>query len=213
MRSCAIDDGTAGHDAVHVALVDQLLRNPLEEIPQPAGVLEFEVQIVQEDQEDAAGRVGRRSRRRQDDALLGRRRRRGLEIERPSAMDEDERDDFLLDAVFPDLEIGLREIRRKQAVLVANDGVRGDQIDRRPEGRLERSARLLGRRLRGKAGSEPEGNEGGRQRLAAEFHERIIPPGLAAISFRRAPGCRSRQPRPRQTPARRPKSLKRPPRS
>ena len=63
-------------DAEHVAVVDQLLRDLLEQLADAAGVAEVQVQVVDEDQEDAAGGVVGRPRRRQEDAFLHRRRRR-----------------------------------------------------------------------------------------------------------------------------------------
>ena len=59
-------------DAEHVAFVNQLLRDLLEQLADAAGIAEVQMEIVDEDQEDAARRVGRRTRRRQDDALLRR---------------------------------------------------------------------------------------------------------------------------------------------
>ena len=59
-------------DAEHVAVVNQILRDLLEQLADAPGVAEVEVQVVDEDQEDAARRVGGRPRRRQDDAFLHR---------------------------------------------------------------------------------------------------------------------------------------------
>ena len=49
---------TARDDAEHVAVVHQLLRDPLEQIAHAAGVVELQVQVVDEEQEDAARDVG-----------------------------------------------------------------------------------------------------------------------------------------------------------
>ena len=48
--------GAGRDDAEHVAVVDQLLRDLLEQVADAAGVAEVEVQVVDEDQEDAARR-------------------------------------------------------------------------------------------------------------------------------------------------------------
>ena len=57
------------HDAEHVAVVDQLLADLLEQLANAAGVPEVEMQVVDEDQEDAARGVVGRSRRRQEHAF------------------------------------------------------------------------------------------------------------------------------------------------
>ena len=44
---------TAGHDAEHVAVVHELFRNLLEQIANPTGVVELQVQIVDEEQKNA----------------------------------------------------------------------------------------------------------------------------------------------------------------
>ena len=53
----AIDDGPGGDDAEHVSFVNELLGDLLEQVADAAGVAEVEVQVVDEDEEDAAGRV------------------------------------------------------------------------------------------------------------------------------------------------------------
>ena len=75
----------------HVAVVDQRLRDLLEELADAAGVAEVQVQVVDEEEEDAAGGVVGRPRRRQDDALLRRRRRRRRDVEDAAAVHEHER--------------------------------------------------------------------------------------------------------------------------
>ena len=99
----------------------------LEQLADAAGVAEVEVQVVDEDQEDAAG--GRWSgARRQDDAFLQaaaaapRRCRRGR---RGSARTRR----LLLDAVLEDLEVVLLQVGDELAAVVADDDVGGDQVD------------------------------------------------------------------------------------
>ena len=101
----------------------------------------------------AASFVGRL--RRQDDALLHRRRRRGLHVVHAPAMGQDERDDFLLDAVLVDLELsGLQVCDELIAALVADDDIGGHEIDADAECWLRRClhrcrwCRGLGRLLR-----------------------------------------------------------------
>ena len=116
---------------------------------------EVEMEIVDEDEEDAPRGVVRRAIGRQDDALLHRRRRRRLHVVNASAMGQDERDDFLLDAVLVDLELsGLQVCDELIAALVADDHVGGHEIDADAEGWLRwclhrcRWCRGLGRLLR-----------------------------------------------------------------
>ena len=66
VMSIAIDDGTARDDAEHVAVVHQLFRDLLNRSAHAAGVVELQVQVVDEEQERcgptrrSAGRVGGR---------------------------------------------------------------------------------------------------------------------------------------------------------
>ena len=62
--------GAGRDDREHVAFVDQRLRDALEQIADAAGVAEVEVQVVDDDQEDAAGGVVARARDREDQAFL-----------------------------------------------------------------------------------------------------------------------------------------------
>ena len=97
--------------------MDQLLRDLLEQIADAAGVAEVEVQVVDEDQEDAAGGVVGRPRRRQDDAFLRRRRRRRGDVVDAAAVRQRERDDVLLDAVFVDFELVFLQVGDELPVL------------------------------------------------------------------------------------------------
>ena len=53
--------GAGRHDAEHVAVVNQVFRNLLEQLADASGVAEVQVQVVDEDQENAPGRVARRA--------------------------------------------------------------------------------------------------------------------------------------------------------
>ena len=146
-----------GHDREHVAFVNQVARDPLEEIANPPGIAEVEVQVVDDDEEDATGRVVPRPGRGQDDALLGRRRRRRQQVVHAAAVHQRERRDVLRHAIFQHLEVVLRQVGHELILAVADDRVHGDQIDVDPEGRLRALARpapepalgaARGRRLR-----------------------------------------------------------------
>ena len=126
--------------------MDERARHALEQIADAAGVAEVQVQVVDDDQEDAAGRVIPWARRRQDDPFLSRGRRRRLQIVNASAMDECEGGDVLLDTVFEDLEVVLGEIGHELVTTVADDRVHRDEVHARAEVRL---ARLLPRRCLG----------------------------------------------------------------
>ena len=124
---------TGRDDAEHVPFVDQLLGDLLEQIADATGVAEVQVQVVDEDQEDAAGGVVGRPRRRQEDAFLhGRRRRRGDVVAAP-AVGQRERDELLLNAVLEDLEVFFLQVGDELAVVVADDDVRRDEFDARGE--------------------------------------------------------------------------------
>src|SRR5436190_1475310 len=88
-----------------------------------------EMEVVDKDEEDAARCVGGWPRRRQDDALLDRRRWRRGEIRGAPAVHEDERDDILLDAVFEDRELVLRQVGHELPLLITDDDVGGDDVD------------------------------------------------------------------------------------
>ena len=122
-----------GDDAPHVAFVEQVRLDLLEQLADAAGVAEVEMQIVDEEQHDAPGRVVRRTRRRQDDAFLRRRRRRRRDVEDASAVDQREGHEFLLHAVFEDLELFLLEVGDEQAAVIPGDDVHGDDVDARRE--------------------------------------------------------------------------------
>ena len=118
-----------GDDAEHVSFVDQLLGDLLEQLANPAGVAEVEVQVVDEDEEDAARRVGRRPRRRQQNAFRNRRGGRRRDVVAAAAVGQRERDDFLRNAVFQNLEIVFLQVGDELAAVVANDDVGRDQFN------------------------------------------------------------------------------------
>src|SRR5207249_4199773 len=122
-------------------------RDLLEEILDLARVLEIEVQVVDENQPDPPRRVVGRLAGRKDDALHRRRRRgRGLVVDAP-AMSEQKRDHLLLHAVFEDLEVSLFQIGDELSLVVADDHVRGDDVEAAPDDAPLRGAdRLLGGR-------------------------------------------------------------------
>ena len=91
-------------DAEHVAVVNQDAQHLLDQLARPRRLAELQVEVVDEDQEDAAGRVVGRPALRQDDAFLHRRRRRRQQVEHAAAVRQHERHDLLLDAVLVDLE-------------------------------------------------------------------------------------------------------------
>ena len=128
--------GSARDDAEHVAVVHQLLRDLLEQLANASRVVELQMQIVDEEQEDAPGDVVARPRRRQDDPLGRRRRRRREHVGDAAAGDDRHRRDVLLHAVFEDLELFLLQIGDEVALVVANDDVVRDEIDRDLEGRF-----------------------------------------------------------------------------
>ena len=81
------------------------------------------MQVVDEEQEDAAGGVGHAANRRQDDALGRRRRRRFEHVRDAAAMAHRHRRDFLLDAVFVDLELVFLQVGNETALVVLDDDV------------------------------------------------------------------------------------------
>ena len=121
--------GAARHDAEHVAFVDQLPGDLLEQLTDAPGVPEIHVQVVDEDQEDAPRRVVGRARRRQQDPFLHRRRVRGHVVDHAAAVREHEGDQLLLDAVLEDLEVLLAQVGDELPLGVADDHRVGDQVD------------------------------------------------------------------------------------
>ncbi len=105
------------------------LQHLLDQLPRARRAAEVEMQVVDEDQEHATGGVVGRAIGRQDDALLHRRRRRGLHVVDATAVCENERDDVLLDAVFVNLELsGFQVGDELIAALLADDHVGGHEI-------------------------------------------------------------------------------------
>ena len=90
---------TGADDAEHVAFVNQEAKHLLDQIAGPRRLAELQVEVVDEDQEDAAGGVVGRPALRQDDAFLHRCGRRRQRVEHAAAVRQHERHDLLLDAV------------------------------------------------------------------------------------------------------------------
>ena len=93
-----------GDDAEHVAFVDQLARDALQEISDAGGVAEIQVQIVDEDEEDAAGLAGGGPGRRHRQTF-NRLPRRGVDVVGAAAVRQGERHERLRHAVLEDLEV------------------------------------------------------------------------------------------------------------
>src|SRR5262245_3208241 len=100
------------------------------------------MQVVDEEQENAARDIGAWPDGGHDDALGGWRRWSDEQVGHAAAVTERHRRDVLFDAVFEDLELVLLEVRNEIALLVSDDGVHGDQVDLRGEVRWRRT--LLG---------------------------------------------------------------------
>lgn len=141
-------------------------RERLEDVSGAGAEPEIQVEVVDEDDEDPAGHVVGRPRRRQDHTgRPPRRRRRRLVID-AAAVRHQERDDLLLDVILVDLEVVLREIRDELSARIADDDVRRDDVDLAANhlagrGRLCRRLRIEhGRRERhgrsGKRQSQPD---------------------------------------------------------
>jgi hypothetical protein len=138
-----------GDDAEHVAFVNQLFGDLLEQFANASRVAEIEVQIVDEDQEDAAGRIVGWAARRKDDPFLGRRRRRRRDVVDAAAVGQRKRDQLLLDAVLEHFELVLLQVRDELPAGVADDHVGRNEFD-------PGAKHLLGigfaRRFRGRVG-------------------------------------------------------------
>ena len=93
------------------------------------------MEVVDDDDEDAAGRVAARPVARKDDAVT-RGDRRTEHVELAPAVDHRERRDRLLDPVLVDLQLSGLQISDELSAGVANDGVGGDEIDVDLEGWL-----------------------------------------------------------------------------
>ena len=101
-------------------------------------------EVVDEEDEDASGRVVRPPCRRQDDPFRRRRRWRDEHVADPAAVAERERDDLLLDVVLVHLEVFAGQIRHEIPGRVARDDVGRHEVDLHREGRsLRRGGRLL----------------------------------------------------------------------
>ena len=104
----------------------EIFLNRLADAP---GVAEVEVQVVDEDEEDAAGRVRGRPRRREQDAFRNRRGRRRRDVVAAAAVGQRERDDLLRNAVFQNLEIVFLQVGDELTAVVADDDVGRDEFD------------------------------------------------------------------------------------
>ncbi len=145
------------HDAEHVALVDERALDLLEQVADPRRVLEVQVQVVDEQDEDAPGRVVARPGRRQDDALRRGGRRRQRQVGHAAAVHEHERRDLLRHAVLEQFEVLLRQVRHELALGIPGDDVVGHQVDRHPERRLLPQLIRLGRHPLGGLRGRPRG--------------------------------------------------------
>jgi hypothetical protein len=116
--------------------VHQRLRDLLEQIADAPGVAEIEVQVVDDDQEDAAGRIVARARDRKDQPFLLHRRWRRCEIVDAAAVHQRQRGNVLLHAVFVNLEVVLREVGDKLVLAVTRDDIGRDVVDGHTEGGL-----------------------------------------------------------------------------
>ena len=121
-----------GDDAEHVAFVNQLARDALQEISDAGRVAEIQVQIVDEDEEDAAGLAGGGPRRRHRQTL-DRLPRRGGDVVGAAAVRQGKRHERLRHAVLEDLEVPFLEVGDELSLVVANDHVGGHEIDPRRE--------------------------------------------------------------------------------
>ncbi|MCK7529254.1 MAG: hypothetical protein MZV64_72725 [Ignavibacteriales bacterium] len=132
----AIDEVPGRHDAEHVALVDERALDLLEQVADARRVLEVEVEVVDEQDEDAPGGVVARPGRRQDDALRRGGRRRQRQVRHAPAVHQHQRRDRLRHAVFEELEVVLRQVGDELALGVPGDDVVGHEVDRDAERRL-----------------------------------------------------------------------------
>src|SRR5687767_3329962 len=116
-------------------------------------VAEFEVEVVDDEDDDAAGRVVHWPGGRQNDALANRGDGGALRLIYAAAVHERKRAQLLLDAVFVHFEIIFREVRLKLSATVADDYVGADEVNGRAEGRARRDRRRGYRRWSGSLSS------------------------------------------------------------
>ena len=128
--------GARRDDPEHVPLVNERALDLLEQVADARRVLEVEVEVVDEQDEDAPGRVVARPDRREDDAFRRGGGRRQREVRHPAAVHEDERRDLLRHAVFVEIEVVFGEVGDELAPGIPGDDVVGHQVDRHPERRL-----------------------------------------------------------------------------
>src|SRR5687767_10737832 len=110
------------------------------------------MEVVDDDDKDATGRVAARPVRRQDQAVAARRRWRE-HVVLAATMDHRQRDDLLFDAVLVDLELAVLEVGDELTSCVADDGVRPHEID----ARRERRCLVLSRRYLDRADRHQDG--------------------------------------------------------
>ncbi len=111
-----------------------------------------EMQVVDDQHEDASGGVSGGPGARQDDALGSGRgwgRRRLQDVEHAAAVNHHQRRDLLRSAVLEHLEVVLAEVRHELAVGGAGNHVEGHEVDADPKRRLLRRAGAWGLSARG----------------------------------------------------------------
>src|SRR5262245_16654507 len=108
--------------------MNQVAEHLTEELPRLGSHRRIEMEVVDDDHEDAAGSVAARTIRRENEAVAGWRWRR-QHVDLPPAMDHRQRDDVLLDAVLEDLELAGLEVGDELSAGVADDDIGADQID------------------------------------------------------------------------------------
>ena len=140
--------------------MDQRARDFLEQVADAAGIAEVEMQVIDDDQEDAAGGVVLGARGWQDNALLSRRRRWGRQVMHAAAVHQREAGKLLLDAVLVNFKIALGQVGHELVLAVAHDCIRRDVVNGHAKLRLA----ALGRcRRRGCLGAQGRGQGQGGQ--------------------------------------------------
>ena len=111
--------GAGRDDREHVAFVDQRLRDRLNRSRMRPVLRKSRCRSSTMIRKMRPAVSLRRARRRQDDAFLRRRRRRRREVVHAAAVHQRQRRDVLLDAVFVDLEVVLRQVGDELVLAVA----------------------------------------------------------------------------------------------
>ena len=119
----------ARDDAEHVAVVEERLRNPLEQVANARRGLKLQVHVVHEEKEYAARCGIEPADGRQNDSF-GRRERRCFEhVGDAAAMAHRHRRDLLLHAVLVDFEVVFLQVGDEAPLLVPRDDVHRDGVD------------------------------------------------------------------------------------